>query len=66
MQNCIDKAIELKKEIIWLGVWEKNTKAISFYSKWGFIKFAEHPFVLGDDIQNDWLMKKEIFYENKN
>jgi len=65
MQSCIDMAKELKKEIIWLGVWEKNTRAISFYSKWSFIKFAEHPFLLGDDLQNDWLMKKEILLADK-
>jgi ribosomal protein S18 acetylase RimI-like enzyme len=58
MQTCIDKAIELKKDIIWLGVWEKNLRAISFYEKWKFEKFAEHDFLLGDDVQKDWLMKK--------
>lgn len=60
MQACIDKATEMKKEIIWLGVWEKNIRAISFYKKWGFEKFGEHPFILGDDVQTDWLLKKSI------
>jgi len=43
---------------VWLGVWEHNLPAIQFYSKHGFQKFAEHDFVLGTDIQNDWLMVK--------
>ena len=60
METCIDKAVEMKKEIIWLGVWEKNTRAINFYTKWGFKKFFDHPFLLGDDVQNDWLMKKKL------
>lgn len=60
MQKCISLAKEIKKDIIWLGVWEKNKRAISFYTKWGFEKFAEHPFLLGDEVQTDWLMKKEI------
>ena len=60
MHKCISVAKEMKKELIWLGVWEKNRRAISFYSKWGFEKFDEHPFFLGDDIQKDWLMKKKI------
>lgn len=60
MQTCLDKAKELKKEILWLGVWEKNDKALAFYLKWGFEKFGEHPFLLGDDIQTDWLMKKDL------
>ena len=60
MQKCISLAKEIKKDIIWLGVWEKNKRAISFYTKWGFEKFAEHPFLLGDEVQTDCLMKKEI------
>jgi diamine N-acetyltransferase len=60
MTECIRIARELNREIIWLGVWEKNHRAIDFYTKWGFVKFSDHPFVLGDDIQTDWLMKKEL------
>lgn len=60
MQQCIDTAIERNKEVIWLGVWEKNQRAIDFYTRWGFEKFGTHIFMLGDDAQNDWLMKKEL------
>ncbi|OSZ77856.1 hypothetical protein CAP36_15995 [Chitinophagaceae bacterium IBVUCB2] len=60
MQKCIEIAIENNKEIIWLGVWEKNDRAIAFYSKFGFEKFASHDFVLGTDVQTDWLMKKTL------
>lgn len=60
MQRCIDIAIERKKRSIWLGVWEKNERAIAFYAKWGFEKFGEHDFVLGNDVQRDWMMRKMI------
>ena len=60
MQACIDIAGQRKKEWLWLGVWEKNQRAIDFYTKWGFEKFDETDFLLGDDIQRDWLMKKRI------
>lgn len=60
MQKCIDVAVEMRKEIIWLGVWEKNHRAIEFYQKWGFEKFGTHVFMLGNDAQTDWLMKKEL------
>lgn len=60
MQSCIDIAKERNKEWIWLGVWEKNERAIEFYKKWGFEKFDETDFLLGDDMQKDWLMKKRI------
>jgi ribosomal protein S18 acetylase RimI-like enzyme len=60
MKKSIDIAKEMKKEIIWLGVWEKNHRAIAFYEQWGFEKFGEHPFILGNDEQTDWLMKKNV------
>ena len=60
MQASIDIAKEKAKNVIWLGVWEKNERAIEFYTRWGFQKFGETDFLLGDDIQKDWLMKKEI------
>ena len=60
MRQCIFIAKELKKELIWLGVWERNPRAIAFYTKWGFEKFGEHNFLLGDDLQKDWLMMKKI------
>lgn len=58
MQKAIDIAKQKKCTYLWLGVWEKNTKAISFYLKQGFVQFDRHVFKLGNDIQNDILMKK--------
>ena len=60
MEHCIKLAAEKNKELIWLGVWERNQRAISFYQKFGFEKFGEHDFVLGNDVQTDWLMKKML------
>jgi len=45
---------------IWLGVWEHNYPAQDFYKKKGFVRFSEHVFVLGNDVQTDFLMKKDI------
>lgn len=66
MQSCIDIAIEKGKELLWLGVWEKNFRALNFYLSWGFEKFDETIFVLGDDIQHDWLMRKCLRKEEVN
>jgi diamine N-acetyltransferase len=60
MQKCLDTAVELKKDTVWLGVWEHNQRAIDFYTKWGFEKFSTHVFLLGNDPQTDWLMKKKV------
>jgi diamine N-acetyltransferase len=60
MEACIDKAKKMAKAIIWLGVWEKNQRAIDFYKKWGFEKTGEQDFLLGNDLQRDWTMKKSL------
>lgn len=60
MQRCLDIAKEKNKQTIWLGVWEKNFSAMAFYTKWGFEKFGQHIFVVGNDAQTDLLMKKDL------
>ena len=60
-QLLYDKAIEIaiqrKLDYIWLGVWEENKRALSFYKKNGFIEFDKHIFKLGEDEQMDIMMK---------
>lgn len=56
-QQALAIALERKSPYIWLGVWEKNQRAMRFYQKQGFVEFGEHLFVLGDDAQRDVLMK---------
>jgi diamine N-acetyltransferase len=60
MQRSIDIARQKNAKTIWLSVWEKNPRAIRFYKQWGFEKFDTCDFLLGDDIQLDWLMKKDL------
>jgi ribosomal protein S18 acetylase RimI-like enzyme len=60
MQQSLDLAKKMNKKKIWLGVWEKNYRAIDFYKKWGFEIFSEQDFILGNDIQKDWLMQKYL------
>ena len=60
-QMLYEKAISIAKEMsasyVWLGVWEENPRAISFYKKNGFVEFDKHIFILGDDKQTDIMMK---------
>ena len=60
MNYAIQLAREMKKNYVWLGVWEKNTDAISFYTRMGFNEFGRHPFKMGNEMQNDLIMKKII------
>lgn len=63
-QLLFDKAVQLAKEnhadYIWLGVWEKNPRAIKFYVKNGFVPFGTHLFKLGNDEQTDIMMKLQL------
>ena len=60
MQFALDFARKVAVENAWLGVWEKNERAINFYQQWGFIRLGDHEFLLGKDRQTDWLMVKEL------
>jgi ribosomal protein S18 acetylase RimI-like enzyme len=60
MCRCIDHAVAQQHDVVWLGVWEHNYKAVNFYKRWGFELFGSHNFVLGDDVQTDVLMKKML------
>ncbi|HNP69437.1 MAG: GNAT family N-acetyltransferase [Winogradskyella sp.] len=63
-QVLYEKAIEIAKQknahYVWLGVWEENPRAISFYKKNGFVEFDKHIFKLGDDEQTDIMMKLKL------
>lgn len=63
-QLLYDKAIAIAKEknaeYVWLGVWEKNLRALSFYRKNGFVEFDKHIFKLGDDEQTDLMLKLKL------
>ena len=58
--QSICTAIQRKKKYIWLGVWEKNTKALHFYKRNGFYQIGTHSFVMGDDEQTDYIMRKDL------
>lgn len=60
LQHTLTLAFNQNKKYIWLGVWEKNTAAIRFYQKYGFVKFDTHPYYIGKDEQTDWLMRYEL------
>ena len=59
-EKAIQTALKKNAEYVWLGVWEKNTRAIEFYRKNGFIPFGTHIFMLGQDAQTDILMRRNL------
>jgi ribosomal protein S18 acetylase RimI-like enzyme len=57
---ALNLAKSAKAEFIWLGVWEKNHRALRFYAKNGFAEFNRHIFKLGDDLQTDIMMRLKL------
>ena len=60
MQAAIEEAKQRGCDCVWLGVWEKNPRAIDFYKKRGFKEVGTHIFKVGDDPQRDFVMELKI------
>lgn len=60
MNACIDKAIQAGYDVLWLGVWERNERAVRFYEKRGFVQVGSLPFVFGDQLHTDLVMARSI------
>lgn len=60
MRACLDEAATQGHRTIWLGVWVRNQRAISFYERWRFHPVGSHAFMLGSDEQTDLIMERPV------
>ena len=60
MATALEVASDRGALTIWLGVWERNPRAIAFYRKWGFEDVGSHDFLLGSDRQADRVMVRPV------
>ncbi len=60
MEACENIARSLHGRTICLSVWLENPRAIRFYEKIGFRKEGTQPYILGNDVQTDWVMVRDI------
>ena len=60
MRECIDEAQRAGHQTMWLGVWEHNGRAQSFYRKWSFQVVGDHIFQVGSDPQTDLIMERAL------
>lgn len=60
MAACDAEARRRGARTLWLGVWERNPRAIRFYERCGFRDVGSQQFVLGDDAQTDRVMARPI------
>jgi ribosomal protein S18 acetylase RimI-like enzyme len=58
MKAALRQAERAGCDVVWLGVWERNSRAIAFYRKWGFEQVGTQTFQLGEDLQNDLVMAR--------
>jgi GNAT superfamily N-acetyltransferase len=64
MQRALAEAAGRGKDAVWLGVWERNARAIRFYEAWDFHPAGTQPFLLGTDLQTDLVMVRRIARES--
>lgn len=60
MSTAVNYAIESGFRNLFLGVWQENKRAISFYQKNGFKTVATRQFKLGETICDDFIMVKNL------
>lgn len=65
MATCVDQAREWGCDQLWLGVWDRNPRAIAFYKKSGFRIVGTQPFQLGNDRQRDFIMTRPVEFTGR-
>ena len=60
MARCIEECRTRNHDLLWLGVWERNQKAIGFYERWGFTSVGVEVFDVGGDKQRDVILTLPI------
>lgn len=60
LSHAIDTAASEGFSYLWLGVWERNLRAIAVYERRGFVPFGDHTFLFGDEEQRDILMRLDV------
>lgn len=53
-------AKEQQHNFIWLTVWQQAARSIEFYQKNGFETCGISDFRMGDELQTDWVMQKQV------
>lgn len=60
LNTALQTAADRGKQYVWLGAWENNEKALRFYHRMGFRPVGTHPFIMGNEKQTDYIMRKDL------
>jgi ribosomal protein S18 acetylase RimI-like enzyme len=60
MATCVQHAVARGAGSLFLGVWERNAKALRFYAAQGFVVVGSQRFMVGSDAQTDLVMWRRL------
>jgi ribosomal protein S18 acetylase RimI-like enzyme len=60
MTECVRLAVAHGAGSLFLGVWERNAKALRFYAAQGFVVVGSRTFMVGSDAQVDLVMCRPL------
>jgi ribosomal protein S18 acetylase RimI-like enzyme len=60
MKEVLELVRMVGSDRIWLGVWERNERALAFYRKFGFDVVGDHLFQFGTDPQRDLVLALNV------
>ncbi|HEY3271103.1 MAG TPA: GNAT family N-acetyltransferase [Geothrix sp.] len=60
MAEALEIARAWGADILWLGVWENNHKAVGFYVRSGFREVGDHIFQIGDQVDRDLILARDL------
>ncbi|HJV48278.1 MAG TPA: GNAT family N-acetyltransferase [Geothrix sp.] len=60
MNRAVELARDWGADVLWLGVWENNHRALAFYARNGFREVGEHIFKIGDQVDRDLILAKDL------
>ena len=60
MASLLEAASARGADVVWLGVWERNPRAMAFYGKSGFLPVGSHVFTVGTDPQTDLILARGL------
>lgn len=60
MEASVNQARDWRADVLWLGVWEHNDRALAFYARSGFREAGEHVFMIGRQVDRDLILVKDL------
>ena len=60
MQTCLNESYARGYRSVWLSSWELNGRANAFYKRWHFKVIGRQKFMVGSDVQNDFIFMRDL------